>query len=74
MLMYYSRPGRHLASKYFARRVHNGTQALAATNRITTHYSVVPREDDPRWKGNNYDNMGANVRYTMVMQILIWRE
>ena len=22
-----------------------------ATARITTHYTVVPRENDPRWKG-----------------------
>ena len=43
--------GCRLASKKFARRVHTGRNSLAATNRITTHYTVVSRDNDPRWKG-----------------------
>lgn len=51
-ILYNSRLGCRFANKYFARWVHSGRQALAATNRITTHYSIIPREDDLRWKGN----------------------
>ena len=34
-----------------SRLLHTGTAVATDAPRITTHYSVVPRENDPRWQG-----------------------
>ena len=33
------------------RLLHSGKAVMAAHPRITTHPSIVPRENDPRWEG-----------------------
>lgn len=33
------------------RRLHVTANAAAARHKLTTHYSAVPRDTDPRWKG-----------------------
>lgn len=44
------------------RRLH----ACAARHRLTTHYSVVPRETDPRWKGARSTHVTALAVYELV--------
>lgn len=41
----------YFSDKSFRILIHHGKYSTKFTPKITTHYTVVPRENDPRWQG-----------------------
>lgn len=41
----------YFSDKSFRVLIHHEKYSTKVTPKITTHYTVVPRENDPRWQG-----------------------